>query len=65
MHVPALVTRAERLTATLEAAATSGFPLASESVEAIGRAEARRARWGNAALWIAAGALVVIAWKLL
>jgi ubiquinone biosynthesis protein len=61
VHVPALVSRAERLAVTLEAAALRGFPLAPESVDAIGRAEARRARWGNAALWIAAGALVVIA----
>jgi ubiquinone biosynthesis protein len=64
VHVPGLVTRAERLATTLEEAAHRGFPLAPESLEGIGRAEARRARWGNAALWIVASALVVIAWKL-
>lgn len=64
VHVPGLVTRAERLAGTLEAAAASGFPLAPESVDAIGRAEARRARWGHAALWVGAAALVVIAWTL-
>jgi ubiquinone biosynthesis protein len=36
--------------------------LHAESLEGIGRAEARRARWGNAALWIIAAALLYIAW---
>jgi ubiquinone biosynthesis protein len=65
IHVPALVTRAERLAVTLEDAARRGFPLAPESVADIGRAEARRARWGNVALWVGAAARGVIAGRLM
>ncbi len=65
VHIPSLVTRAERLALTLDEATRRGFPLAPESVAEIGRAEARRARWGNAALWVAASALVVIAGRLM
>jgi ubiquinone biosynthesis protein len=36
-----------------------GFPLAPESVRDIGRAEARRARWGHAALWLIAALLAL------
>ncbi len=60
-HLPRLVGRAERLVESLEDATRRGFPLAPESVAGIGRAEARRARWGNVALWIGAAALVAIA----
>ncbi len=37
----------ERLLGELEGAAASGFQLSPESIEAIGRAEARRNRWGK------------------
>jgi ubiquinone biosynthesis protein len=59
-HVPALVGRAERLVGALEEAAEKGFPLAPESVGAIGRAEARRARAGHAALWVIAAILLAM-----
>ena len=55
----------QRVLGGLEDAAERGFALAPESVEAIGRAEARRARWGNAALWLIAALLAVIALQLL
>ena len=42
-------------------AAETGFELSPASIEAIGRAEARRARWGNVALWVIAAMLVYIA----
>jgi ubiquinone biosynthesis protein len=63
--VPDLVQRGERLVGELESATASGFQLSTESIEAIGRAEARRARWGNAALWVIAGLLAAFAWRLL
>jgi ubiquinone biosynthesis protein len=63
--MPDLVMRGERLVGELESATSAGFQLSSGSIEAIGRAEARRARWGNAALWLIAGLLAVGLWKLL
>jgi ubiquinone biosynthesis protein len=54
-HLPALLARGERLVEKLERATDTGFALRPESVEAIGLAEARRARWGNIALWVIAG----------
>jgi ubiquinone biosynthesis protein len=52
--LPAMVSRAETMLGR-------GFTLDPESIEAIGRAEARRARWGNIALWLIAVALIVLA----
>jgi ubiquinone biosynthesis protein len=63
--MPELVTRGERLVGELETAAAQGFALSPASIEAIGRAEARRNRWGNAALWAMAGLLALGLWKLL
>jgi ubiquinone biosynthesis protein len=59
--LPVLLARAETIAERLEVATERGFALAPESVEAIGRAEARRARWGHLALWVIAVALVVMA----
>ena len=63
--LPEMLDRAERLTRKLEEATKHGFELSANSVEAIGKAEARRARWGNAALWAIAGLLFWFAVKLL
>ncbi|MHB2167490.1 2-polyprenylphenol 6-hydroxylase [Alsobacter sp. R-9] len=62
--LPRMAARLERLATSLEEGAERGFPLAPDSVEAIGRAEARRARWGNAALWAIAAALLALAVRL-
>jgi ubiquinone biosynthesis protein len=59
-RIPALLERSERAVATLEDASEHGFRLSQESTEAIGLAEARRARWGNAALWVIAALLLVL-----
>ena len=56
-----LVHRAETLTQLLSDASEKGFPLDARSIENIGRAEARRNRWGNLALWIIAAVLVAFA----
>jgi ubiquinone biosynthesis protein len=64
-RLPVLVRRAARLAERLDAMAENGFELSQQSIRAIGAAEARRARWGNAALWVIAAMLVVIAVKLL
>jgi ubiquinone biosynthesis protein len=61
--LPDLVVRGERLVGELEGAAADGFLLSPASIEAIGRAEARRNRWGNAALWVIAALLAVIVWR--
>jgi ubiquinone biosynthesis protein len=63
--LPEMLDRAERLTRKLEDATKHGFELSAHSVEAIGKAEARRARWGNAALWAIAGLLLWFGLKLL
>jgi ubiquinone biosynthesis protein len=60
LRAPELVRRGERLAEDLERAGREGFALSEASVEAIGRAEARRARWGNAALWAIAALLAVM-----
>jgi ubiquinone biosynthesis protein len=62
--LPQLLGQAHRLAERLDDASRSGFALSAESVEAIGRAEARRARWGHAALWVIAALLAVIAARL-
>jgi ubiquinone biosynthesis protein len=59
-QLPDLVERSERLARTLEATAHGGVQLSPLSIEDIGRAEARRARWGNAALWTIAVLLAAL-----
>ena len=58
--LPEMLDRVERFTRRLEETTRHGFELAPGSIEAIGRAEARRARWGNAALWAIAALLLWI-----
>ncbi len=62
--LPRMASRVERLAVALEEGAARGFPLAPDSVAAIGAAEARRSRWGHAALWVIALALVALAVRL-
>ncbi len=62
--LPQFLDRAERAIDQLERSTQSGLTLSPATVEAIGRAEARGNRWGNAALWVIAGLLAVIAWRL-
>ncbi|WP_029005428.1 2-polyprenylphenol 6-hydroxylase [Azorhizobium doebereinerae] len=58
---PALLTRAGRVISQLDEATRDGLHLSRETLDGIGAAEARRAFWGNAALWVIALALVVLA----
>ncbi|MBX9760705.1 MAG: 2-polyprenylphenol 6-hydroxylase [Beijerinckiaceae bacterium] len=53
-QVPELIERTETLAGDLERFGRNGMELSPATIEAIGRAEARRARWGNAALWVIA-----------
>jgi ubiquinone biosynthesis protein len=62
--LPELSLRAERVLAQLERATDRGFSLAPDSLEGIGRAEARRARWQTAALWVIALCALVMLWRL-
>ncbi len=55
--LPETAARAERVLGQLEDASRQGFALDERSVQAIGRAEARRNRWGNWALWAIAALL--------
>ena len=59
-RLPDTLERAERVLARLEQQGQSGFALSGDSIEAIGRAEARRNRWGNLALWILAASAVYV-----
>ncbi len=58
LNIPEMLERAERASRHLDNASRGGFELSASSIEAIGRAEAHRARWGNRALWVIAAALV-------
>ncbi len=60
--LPEWMNRAEQALTSLERGAEKGFSLSPRSIENIGKAEARRARWGNAALWVIAA---LLAWHLL
>jgi ubiquinone biosynthesis protein len=60
-HLPTLANRAETLAQQLSEASEKGFPLDARSIVEIGRAEARRNRWGNLALWVIAGVLIALA----
>jgi len=61
-EVPALLSRAGTLMTQLDAATRDGLVLAPETVEAIGRAEARRNRGMTVALWVI---VVLLAWLLI
>ena len=61
-QVPSLLTRAGTLMDQLDDITRDGLVLSPDTVEAIGRAEARRNRWTAAALWIIALLLAWIAW---
>lgn len=62
-QLPTIASRAEMLTETLQTAAEKGFTLDPRSIAEIGRAEARRNRWGNVALWVIALTVVYLAGK--
>jgi ubiquinone biosynthesis protein len=55
--LPGLLSRGAALIEQLETATRDGHALTPETVEAIGRAEARRARWTVVALWTIAALL--------
>jgi len=55
-----LAQRGERLLQDVEQAGLDGLRLSAESIEAIGRAQARHARFGHLALWAIAALLAVI-----
>jgi ubiquinone biosynthesis protein len=62
--VPSLLSRAANLADQLDAATRDGIVLAPETVAAIGRAEARRNRWTALALWVIAGLLAWLVWRM-
>src|SRR5205823_5390586 len=63
--VPSLLGRAATLADQIDAATRDGLVLAPQTVAAIGEAEARRSRWTSLALWVIAGLLAVVLWKML
>jgi ubiquinone biosynthesis protein len=60
-QAPDLAARTERLSREIDAMAEHGLRFDAETANAIGRAEARHSRWGRAALWVIAAALLIIA----
>ena len=63
--MPALLTRGAELIDQLDAITRNGLVLAPETVAAIGRAEARRNRWMTVALWVIAGLLGWVGFRLI
>ena len=61
-QVPSLLTRASYLIDQLDDMTRDGLVLSPDTVEAIGKAEARRNRWTAAALWVIAALLAWIAY---
>jgi ubiquinone biosynthesis protein len=61
-QVPSLLTRASYLIDQLDDMTRDGLVLSPDTVEAIGKAEARRGRWTAAALWVIAALLAWIVW---
>jgi ubiquinone biosynthesis protein len=61
-QVPGLLTRASYLVDQLDDMTRDGLVLSPDTVEAIGKAEARRNRWTAVALWVIAALLAWIAW---
>ena len=64
-QVPSLLTRAGTLLDQLDDITRDGLVLSPDTVEAIGKAEARRNRWTTGALWVIAALLLWIAVMLL
>jgi ubiquinone biosynthesis protein len=63
-QVPSLLTRAGTLLDQFDTITRDGLVLSPQTVEAIGRAEARRNRWTAAALWVIVVLLAWIAWMM-
>jgi ubiquinone biosynthesis protein len=64
-QVPSLIERGATLIDQLDDITRDGLVLAPETVEAIGRAEARRNRWTTVALWTIAALLAWAVWLLI
>ncbi len=62
--LPAIAARSVAVLEQFEAATRNGLVLAPETVEAIGRAEARRSRWSTVALWLIALSFLGILWSI-
>jgi ubiquinone biosynthesis protein len=63
-QVPSLLNRAGTLIDQFDDITRDGLVLSPETVEAIGRAEARRNRWTAVALWTIAALLAWIVWRI-
>ena len=61
-QIPSLLTRASYLVDQLDDMTRDGLVLSPDTVEAIGKAEARRNRWTAVALWVIAALLAWIVW---
>jgi ubiquinone biosynthesis protein len=58
-ELPRLAERAERLSAEFDRMGEKGIRLDPETIEGIGRSEARAGRWGRVALWVIAIVAVI------
>jgi ubiquinone biosynthesis protein len=64
-QVPSLLTRAGTMIDQFDDITRDGLVLSLETVETIGRAEARRNRWTSIALWTIAALLAWIVWRIM
>jgi ubiquinone biosynthesis protein len=63
-ELPRLAERAERLSAEIDRMGERGLRLDQDTIEGIGRSEARAGRWGRVALWVIAAVAVIAGLKL-
>lgn len=63
-NLPAIAERSVALLDRADALTRNGLVLAPETVDAIGRAEARRNRWLTAGIWTIAVTLLVAIWRM-
>ncbi len=59
-QMPKLAKRTELLSEHMQGMISNGMKLDPETIEAIGKAEAKNNRWGHVALWVIAG---LLAWQ--
>jgi ubiquinone biosynthesis protein len=64
-ELPRLAERAERLSAEFDRMGEKGIRLDPDTIDEIGRSEARAGRWGRVALWVIAAVAVIVGFRMI